>query len=185
MELVEAIRGRRSINQFESDPVPDSILKEMLQTAVWSPNHHLSEPWQFVVIRGQSLRQMAEFRKEAVLAKNREKPHAERRAEKARDDLLKVPCAIVAVQTVDENPYRAEEDYAAMTMAVYNLTLVAYSHHVGTYWHTGPLVVFEPFRKWLGLRADQRIVAYLRVGYPHLIPQGRRTDGLERTRWLD
>ncbi len=185
MELLDVIRGRRSINQFQSDPVPDSVLEEMLQAAVWVPNHHLSEPWHFMVIRGQSLRQMADFRKAAVLVKNREKPQAERIAEKARDDLLKAPCAVVAVQTIDENPYRAEEDYASTAMAVYNMTLVANSHQVGTYWHTGPLVYFEPFREWLGLDPLQRIVAYLRVGYPRLIPQGRRTDGLELTRWLD
>ena len=126
----------------------------------------------------------ASFREQAVLAKNREKPQAEAIARKAKLDVLAVPASIVAIQNLDPNPFRAEEDYAAVTMAVYNMTLVAHARHLGTYWHTGPLVYFEPFRAWLDLNPQQRIIAYLFVGYPARTPHPERIAGNERTRWL-
>ena len=184
MDVIEALKQRRTIHQFLPDPIPEPILREMVDLAVFVPNHHLTQPWHFIVVQGQSLQRMADFRAQAVLAKNREKPQAEAIAEKAKNDLLAAPASIIAVQMLDPNPFRAEEDYAAVVMAVYNMTLIAHAHQVGTYWHTGPLVYFEPFRAWLGLTPQERVVAYLRVGYPKRTPKGERTPGLERTRWL-
>ncbi|MCL4522047.1 MAG: nitroreductase [Firmicutes bacterium] len=184
MDIIEALSQRRTIHQFLPDPVPEQVLREMIDLAVFVPNHHLTQPWQFVVVQGDSLEHMASFREQAVLAKNREKPQAEAIARKAKLDVLAVPASIVAIQNLDPNPFRAEEDYAAVTMAVYNMTLVAHARHLGTYWHTGPLVYFEPFRAWLDLNPQQRIIAYLFVGYPARTPHPERIAGNERTRWL-
>ena len=35
MELVEAIKERRSIRRYKSDPVPHEVIQEILENAVW------------------------------------------------------------------------------------------------------------------------------------------------------
>lgn len=185
MDIVDLLKSRRTIHQFLPDPVDPGVLREMVEAAVFVPNHHRTEPWEFYILEGESLRRMGDFRYQAVLAKNRDQPVAERKADKARSEMEAVPAAIVVVQRLDPNPYRAEEDYAATAMAAYNLTLVAHARGLGTYWHTGPLTYFEPFREWLGLGSDRRIVCYLRVGHPKATPRAERTPGLERTHWMN
>ena len=37
MELIDAIKGRRSIREFKSDPVPMEILRDILEAGNWAP----------------------------------------------------------------------------------------------------------------------------------------------------
>ena len=53
MDLMEALRTRRSVRQWESDPVPDETLKKLVQAASWAPSGSNNQPWAFVIIREQ------------------------------------------------------------------------------------------------------------------------------------
>ena len=55
MELVEAIKTRRSIRAFKSDPVPEEMLHQILDLARLAPSATNGQPWEFIVLRGQSL----------------------------------------------------------------------------------------------------------------------------------
>src|SRR5688572_18883186 len=49
-DLHAFLRTRRSIRRFNTDPVPDSVLKEILHTATFAPSAHHRQPWRFVVM---------------------------------------------------------------------------------------------------------------------------------------
>jgi nitroreductase len=36
--------------RFEERPVPQALVLELLNHAVWAPNHRLREPWRFIYI---------------------------------------------------------------------------------------------------------------------------------------
>ena len=55
MELMEAIRQRRSIRAFTSKPVPGEVIREILSIACWAPSSMNTQPWEFVVLRGGKL----------------------------------------------------------------------------------------------------------------------------------
>ena len=55
MELQAAIRGRRSIRKFRTDPVPRAVLEELLETARWAPSWGNTQPWEIHVITGEPL----------------------------------------------------------------------------------------------------------------------------------
>lgn len=42
--IEEIICSRRTIKQFKSDPISIETIKELLEVAVWAPNHKLHEP---------------------------------------------------------------------------------------------------------------------------------------------
>jgi len=43
-------------------PVPRYILEKMLEAARWSPSHHLTQPWYFIVFETEfSRRELGEF----------------------------------------------------------------------------------------------------------------------------
>lgn len=180
MDLLEALKSRRSVRKFKDQAIDDQILHDILQCAPWVPNHHVSEPWRFIVVTGQSLQELADLRYQAVLQKRQGQDGAEARAEKARQEFLESPVVIVAVQRVDENPVRQKEDYAAMALSCYNIILAAWNHGIGSYWHTGPLVTSKAVADWLNLAASEEAVAFLRLGYPAMVGAQRRTPIDER-----
>ncbi|MBW2637117.1 MAG: nitroreductase [Deltaproteobacteria bacterium] len=55
MDIEEAIRSRKSIRKYKTDPVPKKILREILEIAQRAPSAMNTQPWEFVVITGEVL----------------------------------------------------------------------------------------------------------------------------------
>jgi len=55
MDIMEAVRSRKSIRGYKPDPVPKEILKEILDIATRSPSGMNTQPWEFTVITGEVL----------------------------------------------------------------------------------------------------------------------------------
>lgn len=51
--VAEIIKERRSIKLFKKDPLPQGLLEELLNVAVWAPNHGVREPWRFIAFQGK------------------------------------------------------------------------------------------------------------------------------------
>ncbi|MCK4331671.1 MAG: nitroreductase family protein, partial [Dehalococcoidia bacterium] len=52
MDLVEAIKSRKSVRGYKPTPVPKEILTEILDIAIRSPSGLNSQPWEFTVLGG-------------------------------------------------------------------------------------------------------------------------------------
>lgn len=50
MELMEAIKTRRSIRKFTDEPVPMEKIEKILEAAMWAPSGQNLQPWYFVVL---------------------------------------------------------------------------------------------------------------------------------------
>ena len=50
LTVTEAIRQRRSIRSFRSDPVPDDMVSEILEAARLAPSASNRQPWRFIVV---------------------------------------------------------------------------------------------------------------------------------------
>jgi nitroreductase len=59
MELIEAIKTRKSIRAFKPDPVPKAVLEDILKTALLSPSAANLQPWEFLVITGEPLKNLS------------------------------------------------------------------------------------------------------------------------------
>lgn len=55
MDVIEAIRTRRSIRVFKPDPVPKKVLEELLDVSRWAPSGGNVQPWYFEVVAGEAL----------------------------------------------------------------------------------------------------------------------------------
>ncbi len=47
---MDAVLSRRSIRKYTSQPVPESIIKELLEAAMCAPSGGNAQPWHFIVI---------------------------------------------------------------------------------------------------------------------------------------
>ncbi|MCX5819175.1 MAG: nitroreductase [Deltaproteobacteria bacterium] len=55
MEIFQAVTTRRSIRRFKPDPVPEALLREILDAARWSPSWGNTQPWEIAVVTGEPL----------------------------------------------------------------------------------------------------------------------------------
>jgi nitroreductase len=60
MDVFSAIRERKSIRAFKSDPVPKEVIEKVLQAAIQSPSASNQQPWRFVVVTGAQKERLVE-----------------------------------------------------------------------------------------------------------------------------
>jgi nitroreductase len=71
MEFVEVLKSRRSIRAFKTDPVPQSLLRQVIEESVWAPSWANTQPWEFIVVRGAPLKEIVK----RFLEKHNERPY--------------------------------------------------------------------------------------------------------------
>ncbi len=60
MDVVQAIKERKSIRAFKPDQVPLDLLKKILEYAMRAPSWANTQPWEFAVVTGRKLRAIQE-----------------------------------------------------------------------------------------------------------------------------
>ena len=61
MNTIECIRGRKSIRKFKPDPVPQELLRELIDIAKWSPSYKDSQPWEVAILSGAKKQALSEM----------------------------------------------------------------------------------------------------------------------------
>jgi nitroreductase len=54
--LLALLRGRRSIRRYRTDPVPDEMIRQLLEAGRWAPSTNNLQPWCFVVVQDPVVR---------------------------------------------------------------------------------------------------------------------------------
>jgi nitroreductase len=54
--ILELVKIRRSIRKLKADPIPDEYIDKIIELARWSPSGANSQPWEFIVIKKQELK---------------------------------------------------------------------------------------------------------------------------------
>ncbi len=52
MDAIECIRTRQSIRAYLDKPVPEELLRKVIETACWSPSYKNTQPWEVVTVSG-------------------------------------------------------------------------------------------------------------------------------------
>jgi nitroreductase len=60
MDILDAIRKRKSIRAYKPDAVPKAVIREILEIAGWAPSAMNTQPWEFAVVAGEPLRKIRE-----------------------------------------------------------------------------------------------------------------------------
>lgn len=152
MELFEAIRGRRSVRAFKPDPVKEEDLKKILEAGISAPNAGNRQPWDFVVVRDEKVKQK-------LVA-----------AATGQSFVAEAPVAIVVCANIPRvsKVYgdRGAELYSIQdtAAAAQNIHLAAYALGYGTCW----VGAFDEkaAAKAIGTPPDVRPVAIIPIGKP-------------------
>lgn len=188
METVEAIMSRRSVAKMSDRRPSREDIEVLLNAAVRAPNHHLTEPWRFVVLTGKALDELGEAMAERVRAQYAGTPDQDQKIELERARPHRAPVILTVVYVQSGHPKAIErEDRYAIGAAMQNILLAAHSRGLAAYLRTGPAAEFEGVAEFLRLKPDEEIAGFIYVGYPAedaaQTPQARRSDPLDKTEW--
>lgn len=161
--MLEAIKTRRSIRRYKDTPVPEELLREILNASRMAPSAENAQPWKFVVVRD------VQTKLKLASAANGQK------------FIAQAPIVIVACGIPDE-AFPTVGGYMSshvidVAIALDHLTLAAHSFGLGTCW----IAWFkeEKVREILGIPDDVRVVALTPLGYPDESPERPPRKNLE------
>ena len=148
MELMEAIKARQSIRDYEDRPVPEVKLRKVLEAGRLAPSASNRQRWKFIVVRESKRRQELS------------------RAAGGQTHIAKAPVVIAAVATMPEYVMKCGVPaYAVdLAIAVDHMTLAAVDEGLGTCW-VGAFSQ-EEARDILKVPGDCRVVTLLPLGFP-------------------
>lgn len=185
MDVIDAIRSRRSIKQFGHRIPSRDDVEALLELAVQAPNHRMTEPWRFRVMGPEARRAYGEALAARRVRRIDDADAAAAVRRKTVDSAVGTPLMIGVLQQLSDNPEIREEDYAACFMAIQNLCLGALPLGLGAHIHTGAVLNDAPVREALEAEEDERVVALVDLGRPYEVPDAKsRTPAVELTRWI-
>lgn len=170
----KVLYGRRDVrSEFLSDPVADECLDRILQAAHHAPSVGLSQPWNFIVLRDQQLKQSIhdlhqQANTEAAKMFTDERQQEYRKIKLA--GILEAPINLCITcdrersgSVVLGKTHQPEMDIYSTVCAVQNLQLAARAENMGVGW----VSIMDKKKLKVLLKIPDRIevVAYLCVGY--------------------
>src|SRR2546421_6571986 len=187
MNVIDVIKRRRSIGKMTEQHPTRQQVEQILEAAIYAPNHHKVEPWRFFVLAGKAREELGAIMAESLAAQMQDTTSAQAQAilNKERRKPLRSPVLIVvAADLPSSSKVKEIENVEATAAAVQNMLLTAEEMGLACMWRTGDAAYDPHVKQWLGLESGEHIVAFLYVGYP-AIPRLERIPITfkEKTTW--
>jgi nitroreductase len=154
--VLALLKGRRSIRRYRPDPVPDDMVEQLLEAGRWAPSASNRQPWTFVVVRDEAVRQEIAEHPVAFFI---------RWAHVAEAPLLIVLCGNA------RNPVYRQFLHEDVGLAGSHIMLQAHALGLGTCWVGG--LDRKAVARTLKLPAHLEVVGLLTVGFPAEDPDPR------------
>jgi nitroreductase len=153
MDLLEAIRTRRSIRKYKKEPVPEEMLKQVLEAGRWAPSANNSQPWNFIVLRDEKLRKkIAEVTKYGKF-------------------LADAPLGIAVAVDPQVSTHPVEDG----ALATQNMMLAAHALGLGTCWIGSYGSVHEDkVKQILKITGKKRLLSIFALGFPAETRESKR-----------
>lgn len=161
MELLDAIRGRRSIRRFKDTPVPVEIVREVLDSANYAPSAKRGEQWRFTVLTGAAKDSFIEMF-DAELDRFIESHGAEEAgSSKNSCRIMGMAPVLIIVWNSGEHGWTTEEHSVAA--AIQNMLLRAHDLGLGSLWVGDVYYAYDAIRRYFG--KDWRLSGAVSLGY--------------------
>ncbi len=57
MGIYETMRTLRAVRRLRPDPIPDDVLRRVLEAATWAPTGGNAQPWRIVVVKDRAFKE--------------------------------------------------------------------------------------------------------------------------------
>jgi nitroreductase len=133
-QVIEAIKGRRSIRKYEPSQLKDEELNLILEAATYAPSGHNAQPWYFTVIQNKEMIDDLSTKTKELMTKSQTGWIAKVGQNEAYHLLHNAPTVVIVsgkVTDVNDLPYSPLADCSA---AIQNMILTAHSIGIASCW---------------------------------------------------
>ena len=157
-DLMDIVKGRRSIRSFENKDVPEGELQKLLEAVQWSPSWANTQCWEVVVIKDPAIKQELQ---EKSVKKN-----------PASKGLVEAPIVLALCGKKKSSGYYKNEvttkfgDWMLFDLGIISQSICLVAHKLGL----GTVIVgmfdHDQAGKILKVGDDYELVVLIPVGYP-------------------
>jgi len=172
MDIITAIKTRRSIRKFKSEPVPKETLLQLMEAVRWAPSWANTQCWEVIVVEDQ--------------AKKEELAEAMPPGNPGKKAVLEAPVVLVFLGQKKKAGYKEgkpvteKDDWWYMfdvALAVENFCLYAHGQGLGS------LIIgyFDAFKvaTSLNIPEDKAVTVMVPVGFPAEVPKAPKRKEVE------
>ena len=190
--FLKLIEARRSVRSFKTDPIPDDCVDKIIEAARWAPSGGNSQPWEFIVIKDQKIkdriadmvREMGQYTRKVEMTREEHLRFGGPTSPAREPGYVKAPVFILVLgdpRTKEAYPLltkltRGDSHFASsLASAFLYMTLAATSLGLGSQWlsATGSPYVKPLLKELLGIPDKMEIYDMLVVGYTDQGPKPR------------
>ena len=186
---MDAIRSRRSIRRFRSDPLPREIVNRLLEAACLAPSSKNAQPWRFVVFQGpKRLELLALVRRvlggrQGTRSSPSDVDNTLRAMEAAPVVLLVFMAKVGPSLPADYQGLSQLADIQSIGASIQNLLLAAVDYGLGALWIGDILDASEVIQAFAG--RTETLVAAVALGYAAEAPNAATSASPARVCVLD
>ena len=169
--VLRAIDTRRSAPAWLPDEPDRATIARLIESANRAPNHKLTQPWRFYVLRGDARLEYASAMAADTIADFRTRdpgptPEWEQHCrENSAANVLRAPIVIVVGCVPAQLPGLPDwEELAAVAAAAENLLLAAHALGLGAAWKSRACPLPGAVG-WLGMPPHAQIIGHILLGY--------------------
>lgn len=164
MELSQVIKSRRSIRHFNNKKIDKSLIKDILEHGIKSPSAHNRQPWYFIVVNDQLIKE-----KMALIL------------EKKTDVTTKLTCDVIkecsTLILVFADIKDDLMDIQSVGACIQNMILRATDLEIGSLW-IGYILKIEKELQDL-FKCKKKLIAGVALGYTEKYPSERPRKNIE------
>jgi nitroreductase len=165
MELIEAIKGRRSIRKFKSDPLPREIIEDILIAGNWAPSAKNGHQWRFTVLTGKAKDDYNLMFKETLDEFIEKHGRDEAGSAPWTLDIMEEAPVLLIVWNINDNGWPSEEHSVAAAMQ--NVCLRAYDLGLGSLWIGDVFYAVPETREYFNKTDSKwKLSGAISLGYP-------------------
>ena len=162
MELIEAIKGRRSIREFKEEPVSRKLIEEIIKAGIWAPSAKNEQQWRFTVLLGEEKKKLTDVFRVALDEFIEKYGFDESGSSTYSCSIMEEVPVVIIVWNAGERGW--ESEIHSVAAAIQNMLLRAYDLGLGSLWIAD--VLYAPHAIKQHLNKSWKLTAAVAIGYP-------------------
>lgn len=196
-ELLDFMRGRRSLRRYQRQSVPREWIALLLEAAVWAPSAHNRQPWRFAIVDEQATkerlaREMGAALRRDLTADGISPAAIDADVGRSYKRITSAPVLILVCMSLSDmddysdekrNDHELTMARQSTAMAGQNMLLMAEKLGLGACWLCAPLFCQALVARVLKLPADWQPQGMITLGFPAQQRERSREPWETRVLW--
>jgi len=147
MEVIEAIRSRRSVREFTAEEVDDNAIEKILEAGRWAPSGLNNQAWRFIIVRNKdTMEKLSGLTHYGSIIKNAK--------------------VLIIVFLDKDQMYDYTKDVQSIGACIQNMLLAAHALGTGGVWLGEILKKKEMVNSVLEAPSSYELMAVVALGHP-------------------